>query len=413
MKKNLKITYMPPTRVVEVSLPASKSLSNRALVINALSGGGGILHNTADCDDTNAMLRALAEEGDVVNIGAAGTAMRFLTAYFAQLEGRSVTLDGSERMRHRPIGVLVDALRQCGAHIEYVMQEGFPPLKIEGKRLEAPSAVRLKGDVSSQYVSALMMIAPMISGGLTIEVEGDMISRPYVEMTAAMMRNFGATVDVTDSHIRISGGGYRDVDYAVESDWSAASYWYEIKAVAPQVDIILKGLFADSLQGDSRVAEIYRRMGVTTSFTPIGVVLGYDESLRQKRLDIDLSGQPDLAQTIVVTACLLGMPFEVSGLKTLRIKETDRIAALCSQLRKLGYMVEAVGDEILRSDGKHIAIDETPRIETFDDHRMAMSFAPAAMVIPELMVLDSGVVSKSYPDYWNHLRNAGFVMCEE
>ena len=391
-----------------ISLPASKSISNRALIIGALTGGCTI-DNVAVCDDTNAMRNALAaHRAQTVNIGAAGTAMRFLTAYFAMQPWQSLMLDGSPRMRKRPIRELVDALRHCGASIDYAGEEGFPPLLIEGQHLASTETLRMHGNVSSQYVSAMMMIAPMMEGGLTIEIEGGLTSRPYVEMTAALMRHFGAEVEVGESTIKISGKHYRPADLTVESDWSAASYWYEIKALCPSAQIALKGLQRDSLQGDSHVAEYYRQFGVTTEFTADGVVLGHDTSLVTKHLELNLVSQPDIAQTIVVTACMLGIPFNINGLATLRIKETDRLEALRTQLATLGYPIEIIGDHALAWDGRRTEPAANPRIATYDDHRMAMAFAPAALRVPELAVLDAAVVSKSYPDYWKHLEQVGF-----
>ena len=396
-KTNYTISFSPAADAVDVDLPASKSISNRALTIAAMADGCSI-DNIADCDDTNAMRRALLTQSAQanVNIGAAGTAMRFLTAYFASQPWRSVLLDGTPRMRKRPIGELVEALRLCGADIDYYASEGYPPLWIEGRHLKADAPLRMRGNVSSQYVSAMMMVAPMMKGGLTIEIEGGLTSRPYVEMTAALMRHFGAEVTVGESTIVIEGKPYSPSSLTVESDWSAASYWYEIKALCPDLDIRLNGLQSDSLQGDSRVAEYFKLFGVTTEYTDNGVALGFC--------------QPDIAQTIVVTACLTGRPFRIGGLHTLRIKETDRLEALRAQLAQLGFNIEIADDSILSWDGAAGEAAAHPRILTYDDHRMAMAFAPAAIRFPSLTVLDAGVVSKSYPDYWRHLALAGFKM---
>lgn len=383
-KINYKISFSPATDAVDVNLPASKSISNRALTIAAMADGCSI-GNIADCDDTNAMRRALLTQSAQanVNIGAAGTAMRFLTAYFASQPWRSVLLDGTPRMRKRPIGELVEALRLCGADIDYYASEGYPPLWIEGRHLKADAPLRMRGNVSSQYVSAMMMVAPMMKGGLTIEIEGGLTSRPYVEMTAALMRHFGAEVTVGESTIVIEGKPYSPSSLTVESD---------------------------SLQGDSRVAEYFKLFGVTTEYTDNGVALGFCDADRDATLNIDLSSQPDIAQTIVVTACLTGQPFRIGGLHTLRIKETDRLEALRAQLAQLGFNIEIADDSILSWDGAAGEAVAYPRILTYDDHRMAMAFAPAAIRFPSLTVLDAGVVSKSYPDYWRHLALAGFKM---
>lgn len=410
-KTNYTISFSPAADAVDVDLPASKSISNRALTIAAMADGCSI-GNIADCDDTNAMRRALLTQSAQanVNIGAAGTAMRFLTAYFASQPWRSVLLDGTPRMRKRPIGELVEALRLCGAEIDYYASEGYPPIWIEGRHLKADAPLRMRGNVSSQYVSAMMMVAPMMKGGLTIEIEGGLTSRPYVEMTAALMRHFGAEVTVGESTIVIEGKPYSPSSLTVESDWSAASYWYEIKALCPDLDIRLNGLQSDSLQGDSRVAEYFKLFGVTTEYTDNGVALGFCDADRDATLNIDLSSQPDIAQTIVVTACLTGRPFRIGGLHTLRIKETDRLEALRAQLAQLGFNIEIADDSILSWDGAAGEAVAYPRILTYDDHRMAMAFAPAAILFPSLTVLDAGVVSKSYPDYWRHLALAGFKM---
>ena len=410
-KINYKISFYPATNTVDVNLPASKSISNRALTIAAMADGCSI-GNIADCDDTNALRRALQTQSAQanVNIGAAGTAMRFLTAYFATQPWRSVLLDGTPRMRKRPIGELVEALRHCGADIDYYANEGFPPLWIEGMHLKADAPLRMRGNISSQYVSAMMMIAPMMNGGLTIEIEGGLTSRPYVEMTAALMRHFGADVTVGKSAISIAGKPYVPNSLTVESDWSAASYWYEIKALCPDLDIRLNGLQSDSMQGDSRVAEFFRLFGVTTEYNDNGVTLGFCDADRNGTLALDLSDQPDIAQTIVVTACLTGRPFRIGGLHTLRIKETDRLEALRAQLAQLGFNIEIAGNSILSWDGTAGEAYADPRILTYDDHRMAMAFAPAAIRFPALTVLNAGVVSKSYPDYWQHLAQAGFKM---
>ena len=376
-KTNYTISFSPAADTVDVDLPASKSISNRALTIAAMADGCSI-GNIADCDDTNAMRRALLTQSAQanVNIGAAGTAMRFLTAYFASQPWRSVLLDGTPRMRKRPIGELVEALRLCGAEIDYYASEGYPPLWIEGRHLKADAPLRMRGNVSSQYVSAMMMVAPMMKGGLTIEIEGGLTSRPYVEMTAALMRHFGAEVTVGESTIVIEGKPYSPSSLTVESDWSAASYWYEIKALCPDLDIRLNGLQSDSLQGDSRVAEYFKLFGVTTEYTDNGVALGFCDADRDATLNIDLSSQPDIAQTIVVTACLTGRPFRIGGLHTLRIKETDRLEALRAQLAQLGFNIEIAYDSILSWDGAAGEAAAYPRILTYDDHRMAMAFAP-------------------------------------
>ena len=391
--------FAPDKIEMEVDLPASKSISNRMLILNALCGGE--LHNIARCDDTDAMRRALATDttasGTVVtvNIGAAGTAMRFLTAYYATLEGSEVILDGTERMRHRPIALLVDALRRCGADIEYAGEEGFPPLHITGRKLSA-SHIEIAGNVSSQYISALLMVAPLM-GCREMTLTGEIISLPYITMTLTLMRLMGVDCTMSGATISIPADAhYVPCNFTVENDWSAASYWLELQSLLPQSRITLKGLHAESAQGDSAVAGIFSRMGGTAPII------------------LDLKETPDLAQTIVVTACLLGCHFHITGLRTLRIKETDRIDALCTQLRRLGYVITAGDDFSLSWNGERCAPEPEPHISTFDDHRMAMAFAPAAVLFPGIVIDDVEVVSKSYPDFWRHLEAAGFTLtpCE-
>lgn len=398
-----------------ISLPASKSICNRVLTIVALSDGVGDVYNVSDCDDTNAIINAITmhKKGEkYINIGAAGTAMRFMTAMLALRTKATVTIDGSARMRKRPIKELVDVLCQLGAKIEYAGEsDSCPPLLIHQAPMRG-GTVSINGSISSQYISALMMIAPGLSDGLTINITGGLVSRPYVEMTAAIMRDFGAQVLCTDNQITIKQGDYQSRTYSVENDWSAASYWYEIRSLIPDVNLRLASLHKNSTQGDSKVAEIFKLFGVETEYTSDGVLLTYNPKSVAERIDIDLQNQPDLAQTIVVTACLKGIPFRISGLSTLRIKETDRISALISQLAKLGYTVRETEDATLESDSVRRSCDKTPAIETFDDHRMAMAFAPASIVVPGITIEDAEVVSKSYPKYWDHLKLIGFNLSE-
>ena len=396
----------------EIDLPASKSISNRVLLLNALCATPGRLSNLAQCDDTDAVLSALAQpDASEVNIGAAGTAMRFLTAYFATREGREVVIDGTECMRQRPIGVLVDALRQLGADIEYVEAEGYPPLKITGTRLHG-GALTVSGSVSSQYITAILLIAPVI-GGIALTIEGEIMSRPYIDMTLALMARYGVKAEWRENVIHVPAGEYTALDFTVEADWSAASYWWAMQAIVPQSRITLKGLEPQSLQGDSRIAELMSQMGVTGNWC------GRYLDLRSNggvgcccSTFADLSGTPDIAQTLVVMLCLMGRPFRITGLRTLRIKETDRLEALRTELRKLGYVVKVEGDDAISWHFETTAAEASPHIYTFHDHRMAMAFAPAAIRFPGLIIDDAQVVSKSYPLFWEHLRQAGFKIEE-
>ena len=404
----------------KVTLPASKSISNRALVINALSGKGVTPENLSDCDDTFVMVRALegeklrseecqlpGQQADtdaaaipVIDIMAAGTAMRFLTAYLSATPGTRI-ITGTERMRQRPISVLVDALRTLGAEIEYAENEGFPPLKVTGRRLQG-GGISLPGNVSSQYVSALLMVGPMLEKGLRLELTGEVVSRPYIDMTLGIMREFGAEAAWTkENEITVNARPYTPIPYYIENDWSGSSYWYEMAALTPGSEIRLPGLFETSWQGDQAVKDIFAKLGVSTTFLPEdGGVLLRHTGKHDDRLDIDMLRQPDLAQTVVVTCCMLDMPFRITGLQSLKIKETDRIAALRTELRKLGYVIGEAKDSILFWDGERCEADPEPAIDTYEDHRMAMSFAPCAQVLGEIRINNPQVVSKSYPKFW-------------
>lgn len=404
----------PVTLQCSVDLPASKSISNRALILHALSGGVQRPMNLSDCDDTAVMIRALEQHGAEIDIHAAGTAMRFLTAYLSTQKG-SHLLTGSARMKQRPIRLLVDALRALGADIQYAESEGFPPLLIQGKPLPGQE-ITLAGSVSSQYISALLMIGPTLPMGLTIHLTGQLISVPYINLTLSLMAHYGASARWTDERtIRIEPGIYQDVPFTVESDWSAASYWYEMMALwQPQTEfpspcIELIGLFPRSSQGDSRGADLFAKLGVHTAFTPRGVELTR-LGVPVARMVEDLVDIPDLAQTFVVTCCLMGIPFRFSGLQSLRIKETDRITALQQELHKIGYVVKDEADSILSWNGERCPAEEHPVIATYDDHRMALAFAPAILRLPSLAIAHPEVVSKSYPTYWRHLAAAGFSL---
>lgn len=410
---NYSISITAPRRIEgEIDLPASKSISNRVLLLNALCATPGRLSNLAQCDDTDAVLTALAQpDASEVNIGAAGTAMRFLTAYFATRVGRAVVIDGTERMRQRPIGVLVDALRQLGADIEYMEAEGYPPLKITGTRLHG-GALRVSGSVSSQYITAILLIAPVI-GGIALTIEGEIMSRPYIDMTLALMARYGVKAEWRDNVIHVPAGEYIALDFTVEADWSAASYWWAMQAIVPQSRITLKGLEPQSLQGDSRIAELMSQMGVTGNWCGRYLDLRSDGGVGCCCSTFaDLSGTPDIAQTLVVMLCLMGRPFRITGLRTLRIKETDRLEALRIELRKLGYVVKVEGDDAISWHFETTAAEASPHISTYHDHRMAMAFAPAAIRFPGLIIDDAQVVSKSYPLFWEHLRQAGFKIEE-
>ena len=400
----------PPEEIqAEIKLPLSKSISNRVLLINALAGNKGTIKSVAQCDDTDAMKAALSSSDETINIGAAGTAMRFLTAYFAVSEGRVVILDGSERMRQRPIKALVDALNSCGASISYLGAEGYPPLKIEGRRLKG-GAITLDGSISSQYVSALLMVAPCMESGLALTLEGDVVSRPYIDMTLSLMKEWGVDSEVDGTTFKVPDSRYVPIEYSVEADWSAASYWFEIAAFSFG-DIKLDGLKPKSLQGDSRVAKLFGNFGIEAEWDDAeGLELVASPDITP-RFIADLSEQPDLAQTLVVTCCALNIPFHITGLATLKIKETDRLSALCGELRKLSFLIECENDSELSWTGQRVPVTaEEVAIDTYKDHRMAMAFAPVAFFLPGLIIKDAGVVTKSYPEFWDDMRKAGFTI---
>ena len=412
------ILKAPDNLKTEVKLPASKSIGNRALVINALAGGTAMPDNLFDCDDTDVMIRALRDMPYEIDIKAAGTAMRFMTAYLAATPGEHV-ITGTERMRHRPIAILVDALRSLGAHIEYVDEEGYPPLRIEGRRLYGRQ-LDIPGNVSSQYISALLMIAPTLTSDLELRLTGEIFSRPYIDLTLWMMKEYGAVAEWKDiDTILVKAQPYVSRPYYIENDWSAASYWYEMMAVSggEYDEVVLEGLNDGSKQGDSMSRYIFSLLGVKTTFEPSSLPGMQRVRLRNKghcvpRLEYDFVNAPDLAQTFVVTCLALNVPFVFSGLKTLKIKETDRIEALKTEARKLGYVLHDVDNSQLIWDGERCEPQQNVAIDTYEDHRMALAFAPLSFVMPEIRINAPHVVTKSYPHYWTDLRSAGFEITE-
>ena len=407
----MQIKVTAPAKIhTTIQLPSSKSISNRALIINALGNGTHHPENLSDCDETRVMIRALNDDKETIDIMAAGTAMRFLTAYLSVTPGTRI-ITGTERMQQRPIQVLVNALRELGADIEYVANDGFPPLRITGRELRKDT-ISLPGNVSSQYISALLMIAPVLTNGLTIRLTGDIISRPYINLTLQLMNDFGVRAEWTDDHrLKVEPQAYHSIPFYVESDWSAASYWYQIVALSKEAEVTLPGLFKDSYQGDSQVAGIFRSLGVETIYKDKAVILKKNGK-SVERLDYDFINQPDLAQTFVVTCALLNIPFRFSGLQSLKIKETDRMAALITEMRKLGYILHETDGSVLSWEGERCTTEEHPAIDTYEDHRMAMAFAPTCLALPEILINNPQVVSKSYPRYWEDLRQAGFIIKE-
>jgi len=408
----------PKTLNATVALPASKSISNRALIIYALSGGQVLPQNLSDCDDTEVIINALRDMPEVINIKAAGTAMRFMTAFLSVTEGTH-TLTGTERMKHRPIGILVDALRALGADITYAGEEGYPPLRITGQKLNG-GTLEIAGNVSSQYISALLMIGPALGKGLELRLTGDIISRPYIDLTLWMMREFGADAEWTSSDtITVKPKPYSQRDYFIESDWSGASYWYEIMALMGDNDTELRltGLKDGSKQGDSVVRYIFSLLGVKTVFQskkstkPQTVTIKTNGRCLPK-LEYDFINSPDLAQTFVVACAAKGIPFHFKGLSTLKIKETDRIEAMKKEMRKLGFVIESRNDSELIWDGKTCMPTMERGIDTYEDHRMALAFAPYALKSGSIIINNPQVVTKSYPSYWTALADAGFSVEE-
>ncbi|MCB0472245.1 MAG: 3-phosphoshikimate 1-carboxyvinyltransferase [Flavobacteriaceae bacterium] len=395
---NLALDYTnSEVRNAEITVSGSKSESNRLLILEQWFPNL-LLKNLSDSDDTRHLQKALSSTDAIIDIGHAGTAMRFLTAYFAVAEGREHILTGSERMQNRPIRILVDALRMLGATIDYVEKEGYPPLRIKGKNI-LKDKVRIQGNVSSQYISALLLIAPKLKNGLEIELLETVTSRPYLEMTLDLLAQLGIDTSFKGNSIKVfPKNEIDDKVITIESDWSSASYYYSLVALSKAgTSITLSAFKKDSLQGDSVLAKIYRDFGVETIFGNNTIVLTKTEG-HKKSIDLDLSNAPDIAQTIAVTCFGLGMECHLRGLHTLKIKETDRLVALQNELQKFGASVRITDDSIVLKP-KQSGPDEQVIVQTYNDHRMAMAFAPLSLKIP-LTIADSEVVTKSYVTFW-------------
>jgi 3-phosphoshikimate 1-carboxyvinyltransferase len=395
----------------KVRLPASKSISNRLLILNALAERPGTLNNLSDSHDTQVLLQALESPSEVIDIGHAGTAMRFLTAFLSIREGNRI-LTGSDRMQNRPIGELVDALNSLGAAISYAGREGYPPLSIQGRSIEG-GEIDIDSSISSQYITALMMIAPVLRNGLKINLEKEMVSSSYIMLTRDIMLELGIPVMISGTTIQIPHHEIRGRDLVVEADWSAASYWYAMAALAERVELEIEGLFAESHQGDAVLPEVFLGFGVQTQYIPGGIRLHRTERSIHE-FSHDFLKNPDLVQTMVVLCGLLDIPFRFSGTQTLKIKETDRILALQQEMARLGILLEVDRDGYwIRWDGdKRVGREANPTILTYQDHRMAMAFAPAAMRLSGLTIEDPMVVQKSYPRFWDDLRALGFTFRE-
>lgn len=385
------------------SLPSSKSISNRALVINALTNFKSELQHLSSARDTVLMNQLIRSQDHVIDVRDAGTTMRFLTAYFG-ITGQNKLLTGTERMKERPIRLLVDSLRQLGVSVSYKGIEGFPPIEVAGFSAQQAEEISIQGDVSSQYISALMLVAPALPKGLTVHLEGKIGSRPYLEMTASLMEYFGIKPDFKGNTIRIEHGNYQPRTYRVEADWSAISYWFSLAAVAEKAEILLPGVTSNSLQGDRVIVEIMKPLGVKSSFGPDGLTLQH-QGQEVRSISQDFRDCPDLAQTILPVCAVLGVSGEFTGLESLRIKETDRIAALQTELSKIGAALAEFNNRWTLTPGK--VPSGKPFFNTYHDHRMAMGFAPLAARM-DISIEDASVVQKSYPTFWDDMSALGF-----
>ena len=408
----MSICLQHPTPILSasISLPTSKSISNRVLLIHQILQQQFTISGLSKASDTQILKQIFEQNTSSLDVGHAGTTMRFLTAYFAAKTGRDVAITGSERMHQRPIKILVEALKTLGADIQYLNNEGYPPLQIKGKKLSG-GAINLDGSVSSQYISALLLTAPLLKTALTITFTTPLVSKPYILMTISIMRYFGVEVTwLSENKLVVKQGNYIAKDFSVEADWSAASYWYSMVALSKKATLILKGLNKISLQGDYAVVALYAELGVNTRFIDDGVELSKSNApISWKMKTVDFKLFPDLAQTYAVTCAALNLPVRITGLSTLRIKETDRIVALQQELTALGYQITINENDLIIHPQKEISIQQHP-ITTYNDHRMAMAFAPLALITDRLIINDQEVVAKSYPHFWEDVKDVGFVI---
>ena len=415
---SIEISYTGDQVSGTIKLDGSKSLSNRALIIRALCKEDFAINNICESDDSNILQRLLSQPSEeAYDTGHAGTCYRFMTAYLALQKGTQI-LTGSARMKERPIGILVEALRSLGANIDYLENEGYPPLKInEIDPNQVKSEVSIAGSVSSQYISALIMIAPTLPKGLIINITGELVSRPYLEMTLKMMSHFGIEYSFTENQIVIAHQDYIAKDILIEADWSAASYYYSIASILP-AEITVQGLFNESWQGDSAAAELGKAFGIETNYGDKQVTLTSNPQNRSSMFDHDFVKEPDIAQTFAIMCGANGVEGFFTGLQTLRIKETDRIDALKTELSKVGVALYKLPPKMSKKSGKEyygisgtVKTDATPVFETYKDHRMAMAFAPLSMLFP-IRINKPEVVSKSYSNYWEDLKSLGFEVKE-
>jgi 3-phosphoshikimate 1-carboxyvinyltransferase len=382
---NYKISH--PTKVVncEIDLPSSKSISNRLLIIQSLCKENFIIENLSDSDDTKSLELALNSQSNLIDVGAAGTTFRFLTSYLSTLFGEEFILTGTDRMKERPIKELVDSLKELDAQIEYIEEENFPPLKIKGAKLKGKK-IKIDGSISSQFISSILLVSPIIEGGLELEIKGDLVSKPYVLMTLKLMSEFGINWDWTENKIKIAEQNYLSKNYKVESDWSAATLWFQIASLSDNCNIKLNGLAETSIQGDKKVRNFFKNLGVESEFANKQLILTKipEGTFPEK---VDFIEAPDIYQSLKCTLFAKGISTEISGIQTLKDKETNRISAVENELRKL---------------------HQSKIIETYNDHRMAMSFAPLCLTFGELQINNPEVVSKSYLNFWEDLKKGGF-----
>ncbi|NBU35816.1 MAG: 3-phosphoshikimate 1-carboxyvinyltransferase [Bacteroidetes bacterium] len=410
---NYKLSFTGNILKGEITLAGSKSVSNRVLIIQALCENDFKIDALANANDTALLSELLQSKEEILDAGPAGTTFRFMTAYLALFGGKRV-LTGSERMKQRPIKVLVDALRSLGASISYLENEGYPPLQITSGSIVGNKKLSIPANTSSQYISALLLIAPSLPGGITLELTGKIVSRPYIEMTLGLMQYFGISHQWENNLIVIPEMPYEARPFVVEADWSAASYYYSLAAMSEQADIFLNGLFENSLQGDAALIEIFQHFGVKTSFTSKGIRLIKKDTPLPVDFHYDFILCPDLAQTLAVVCAGLGVKGYFSGLETLRIKETDRIQALENEISKGGCHItlfssdSQTGKEVFEVSGK-FETNKIPVFKTYEDHRMAMAFAPLALLMP-VEIEEPRVVVKSYPDFWNDFQKLGLLI---
>lgn len=407
---SIRLSHPSKKILASIALTGSKSESNRALILQAISQGLVTIENLSEAADTQTLQQILnrpcnTQNPQLIDVGPAGTAMRFLTAFLATQPGEC-TLSGSQRMKERPIGILVDALQKLGAKVNYLEHDGYPPLLIKGPFEQKEAKIRIQGSISSQYISALLLIAPILPKGLCLEVEGDLTSKPYVEMTLAMLAQAGIQHSWVGNQICIEPQEFKPSTLVVEPDWSAASYWYAIAALAQEAALYLPHLQAYSLQGDSKITELMANFGITSQFKNGELHLTKEFKIPERKI-FDLKECPDLAQTLIVCCAALGHEATFTGLETLKIKETNRVSALQTELAKIGVrLIEKNLSYTL--DCSKRALPKKIQISTYEDHRMAMAFAPLALVLDEVEILDPQVVAKSYPHFWDDLKTAGF-----